>query len=230
MTPVRAGNVVLRRRVYNMAQKSRTKPCVLKVIWPMSEPRNVVIVTGIPGVGKTTVINTAVDMVKEKHGEEVIVLNFGTAMFEVASERGFVKDRDEMRRMPTAKQRDVQKLAGEAIGEKAKTARVIVDTHTLIQTKNGFLIGLPEWVSRAIQPKTVVLVEADPDSIAGRRSGDETRTRDAQLADEIRIHQEMCRAAAVSVGTLTGATVRIIMNREGKVEEAATQLADTLME
>jgi adenylate kinase len=196
----------------------------------MAEDRNVVIVTGIPGVGKTTVINTAVEMVREQHKEEVLILNIGTEMFEIASERGLIKDRDELRKMPTARQREVQKLAGEEIARKAKTARVIVDTHTLIQTRNGFLIGLPEWVAKPIQPKTVVLVEADPEKIAGRRTSDETRARDAQLTDDIDTHQRMCRAAAVAVGTITGATVRIIKNREGKVEEAASKLAATLME
>ncbi|MGD2072285.1 MAG: adenylate kinase [Candidatus Thorarchaeota archaeon] len=196
----------------------------------MSETRNVVIVTGIPGVGKTTVINTAIEMVKEKHKEDILMLNFGTEMFNVASEKGLVQDRDELRKMVTAKQREVQKLAGKAIAEKAKSARVIVDTHTLIQTGNGFLIGLPEWVVTAIQPKTLVLVEANPENIANRRNTDETRTRDEQFVDDIRIHQEMCRATAVAAATLTGATVRIIKNKEGKVEEAAMQLADTLME
>ncbi|MHA2426210.1 MAG: adenylate kinase [Candidatus Thorarchaeota archaeon] len=196
----------------------------------MSETRNVVIVTGIPGVGKTTVINTAVDLVKELHGEEVKVLNFGTEMFEVATKKGQVKDRDEMRKLPTAIQRENQRLAGEAIAEKGKTARVIVDTHTLIQTDNGFLIGLPEWVIRAISPKTIVLVEADSENIAARRVDDPTRTRDAQLVDDIEVHQQMCRAAAVAGGTLTGATVRIIKNKQGMVEEAANQLAGTLME
>lgn len=196
----------------------------------MSEARNIVIVTGIPGVGKTTVINTAVDVVKKNHSEDVLVLNFGTEMFEVAVKAGQVKGRDEMRKMPTAQQRKNQKLAGESIAKKAKKARVIVDTHTLIQTNNGYLIGLPEWVIRAIQPKTIVLVEADSEMIAGRRSSDETRTRDAQSVMDIQIHQEMCRAAAIAVGTITGATVRRIMNREGKVEEAASELATTIME
>ncbi len=196
----------------------------------MSEPRNVVIVTGIPGVGKTTVINTAVEIVKERHGEDVLVLNFGTEMFEVASKRGLVKDRDEMRKMPTAQQREIQRIAGESIAEKSKSTRVIVDTHTLILTKNGYLIGLPEWVVKAIQPKTIILVEANPENIASRRASDETRARDEQMTDEIRIHQEMCRAAAAAAGTLTGATVRRILNREGKVEEAAAQLAESIME
>ena len=86
-----------------------------------------VVVVGIPGVGKTTVINSAVDLVKEKYGEEVLVLNFGTEMFEVAFKAGQVKDRDEMRKMPTSLQRKNQKLAGESIAKKAKKARVIVD-------------------------------------------------------------------------------------------------------
>jgi len=189
-----------------------------------------VIVTGIPGVGKTTVINTAVEQVKEKLGETVLVLNIGTEMFEVASKAGHVKDRDELRKLPTSIQREVQKKAGAAIAKKAERGKTIVDTHTLIQTNNGFLIGLPEWVVTAINPKTVVLVEADSEKIASRRTGDETRIRDAQAIADIQIHQEMCRAAAVAIGTITGATVRIIKNREGLVEEAASELAATLME
>jgi adenylate kinase len=196
----------------------------------MAESRNIVIVTGIPGVGKTTVINTAVEQVKERSGEDVLVLNIGTEMFVVATKAGHVKDRDGLRKLPTSIQREVQREAGVVIAEKAKTAKVIVDTHTLIQTNNGFLIGLPEWVVTAINPKTVVLVEADSEKIASRRTGDETRTRDAQAVTDIQIHQEMCRAAAVSVGTITGATVRIIKNRESLVEEAASELADTLLE
>ncbi|MFX1481639.1 MAG: adenylate kinase [Promethearchaeota archaeon] len=196
----------------------------------MTESRNVVIVTGIPGVGKTTVITTAVEQIKEKYDEDVLILNFGTEMFKVASKAGHVKSRDEMRKLPTSLQRENQRKAGLAVAEKAKSARVIVDTHTLIQTRNGYLIGLPEWVVTAINPKTVVLIEADSENIASRRSGDETRARDAQAVKDIQIHQEMCRAAAVSVGTITGATVRIIKNREGHVEEAAAELAETLME
>ena len=196
----------------------------------MSEMRNAVIVTGIPGVGKTTVIDTAVKMVKEKHNEDVAVLNFGTVMFEVASARGLVEDRDQMRRLPTSVQREIQQLAGEEIARRAESTRVIVDTHTLIQTPNGFLIGLPEWVVRAIKPKTVVLVEANPENIAKRRSDDPTRARDAQKVEEIETHQLMCRSAAVAAATLTGATVRIIKNRQGMVEQAAKELYDTLME
>ncbi|MHA2081320.1 MAG: adenylate kinase [Candidatus Thorarchaeota archaeon] len=196
----------------------------------MTESRNVVIVTGIPGVGKTTVINTAVEQVKEKHGEDILIITFGTEMYEVATKAGHVKDRDELRKLPTSIQRETQREAGVVIAGKAKSAKVIVDTHNLIQTNNGYLIGLPEWVVTAIKPKTVVLVEADSEKIASRRTGDETRARDAQAVTDIQIHQEMCRAAAVSVGTITGATVRIIRNREGLVEEAASELADTLME
>ncbi len=196
----------------------------------MAKSRNAVITTGIPGVGKTTVIDGAIEYINNEFGEEVKVINFGTEMFEVASARGLIANRDEIRKLPTDKQREIQQLAGESIAKKAEASRVIVDTHTLIETPNGFLIGLPEWVVKAIMPKTIVLIEAEPKNIASRRAQDETRDRDVQLTAEITSHQEMCRAAAAAAGTLTGATIRIIKNYQGKAEEAATKLAETVME
>jgi adenylate kinase len=72
-------------------------------------------------------------------------------------------------------------------------------------------------------------VEANPVNIAKRRAKDATRTRDEQLIDNIEAHQLLCRSAAVAVGTLTGATVMILKNVEGKAEEAATAFADLLL-
>ncbi|MEM2142364.1 MAG: adenylate kinase [Candidatus Thorarchaeota archaeon] len=195
----------------------------------MSDDSRVVIVTGIPGVGKTTVIDFAVKKAKKDHHQDILVLNFGTAMFELASKRG-VKDRDEMRRLPTSAQRKLQEAAGKKIANMAKTSRVIVDTHTLIQTGNGYLIGLPEWVVRALKPKTIVLVESDPKDIASRRSNDASRKRDEQVIEDIETHQQMCRAAAVAAATLVGATVKIVKNLEGQAEAAGNELCNTLME
>ncbi|MDY7080843.1 MAG: AAA family ATPase, partial [Halobacteria archaeon] len=92
----------------------------------------------------------------------------------------------------------------------------------------GYLPGLPEWVLRGLQPDIVVLVEASADEILFRRLDDETRTRDMETTEEISTHQEMNRSAAMSYATLTGATVKIIENPDGGVDETAEQLADTL--
>ena len=48
-----------------------------------------VIITGVPGVGKTTVVNEALKKLKEQ-GVEYQSINFGTFMFEVAKNDNIV--------------------------------------------------------------------------------------------------------------------------------------------
>jgi adenylate kinase len=190
--------------------------------------RQVIVVSGVPGVGKTTVVTDAIRKVTDRLN--VSLITYGSVMFEIAEKRRLVENRDEMRKLPIKMQREVQKLAGERIAAMSRSQVVVVDTHTLIQTSDGgFLIGLPQWVAEALRPASIVLVEANPENIASRRAKDETRKRDAQLIESIERHQELSRAAAIAVGTLTGATVMILKNVEGKAEEAAEAFANLLL-
>ena len=112
----------------------------------------VVIVTGVPGVGKSTVMNAA-----QEYGYKIV--NFGSTMFEEAQKEG-VNDRDDMRKLPIEKQQTLQKQAGERI---AQMGNVVVDTHASILTPSGYMPGLPEWTIRALNPNIIVLVEATAD-------------------------------------------------------------------
>src|SRR5919197_5046679 len=123
----------------------------------------VVIITGVPGVGKSTVIDAA----QKAKGYKVVV--YGTEMFTVAKAKGLVKDRDEMRRLDPIVQREIQESAAHAI---ANMGDVIVDTHCTIKTPKGFLPGIPAWVAQALKPRQVVLVEASPSEIVRRRNND----------------------------------------------------------
>ena len=49
-----------------------------------------VIITGVPGVGKTTVINTAMEKIAAE-GTPYQNINFGSFMFEVAAAEGLVQ-------------------------------------------------------------------------------------------------------------------------------------------
>jgi len=189
--------------------------------------RKVVIVSGVPGVGKSTIVTAAIRKVQDR--TSVSLVTYGSIMFEIAQRKGLVESRDELRMLPIRAQREIQKSAGKRIAAMSESQIVVVDTHTLIQTTDGFLIGLPKWVAEALQPASIVLVEADPKNIAKRRERDATRARDEQLIESISGHQLLCRAAAVAVGTLTGATVKIIRNIEGKAEEAANEFAELLL-
>lgn len=174
-----------------------------------------IIVTGIPGVGKTTVMEAAAD----RAGRKIVV--YGSVMFEVASEQGLVAHRDDMRRMEPAVQREVQK---EAARRMAAMGDIIVDTHCTIKTPKGYLPGLPAWVLDELKPETVVLVEATDAEIAGRRASDETRKRDADSEDQIHEHQEINRRFAAAYSVQTGATVATVYNHNDGLDAAVEQL------
>ena len=174
-----------------------------------------IVITGVPGVGKTTVMNAAAEEKKLK------VVVFGTVMFEEAQRKFGLKSRDEMRKLPPDQQRVIQRKAGETI---AKMGDVIVDTHCTVKTPKGYLPGLPLWVLEALKPDAIVLVEASPKEIHGRRAKDATRERDPDTVEAIDLHQQINRAASMAYATLSGATVKIVYNHDKKVNEAIEQI------
>jgi adenylate kinase len=105
---------------------------------------------------------------------------------------------------------------------------VIVDTHCTIKTPKGYLPGIPEWVATALKPDMVILVEATPKEIMARRAKDATRVRDADDETTVALHQEINRAAAASIATLTGATLKIIHNRDGAVDATKRQILEAV--
>jgi adenylate kinase len=178
-----------------------------------------IIVTGIPGVGKTTVMETAA---KERN---LPIAVYGTVMFEVAQKNGLARNRDEMRRLPPETQKAIQREAAVRI---AAMGDVIVDTHCSIKTPTGYLPGLPGWVLEALNPSAIVLVEATDQEILARRRNDPTRKRDEDSVAAIAEHQEYNRRFAAAYATLTGATVCTVRNAEGKVDQAMKDILEVV--
>ena len=181
-----------------------------------------VVLTGIPGSGSTTVLNKTLEEVDYLH------LNYGDIMTEIAVEKGLVENRDELRKLPADTQKEIQKEAGLRIKEKSESENVIVDTHCTISTPAGFLPGLPKWVLDELQPDLFILIEAYPDEIIYRRLNDDTRVRDVQKAKDIQLHQEMNRATSMAYATLTGATVKILSNHDNHLNSSVSKLVDIL--
>ena len=184
-----------------------------------------IVITGVPGVGKTTVVNGALEELG-KEGISYQSINFGTFMFEVASNQKIVSDRDGMRKLPGAMQKDIQRKAAQAIGKIG--GNVIIDTHCTVKTPKGFLAGLPEWVLRELRPDMVILVETDEDQILQRRLTDTTRSRDMDSGREIALHQEYTRAMAAAYGMMTGCTVKIVKNQDFLLDRAIEDMAEAL--
>jgi adenylate kinase len=179
----------------------------------------VVVVTGIPGVGKTTVMKKAAE------GINIKFVTFGTIMEEIAKEMKLVKDRDEMRKLTLDQQKKLQIKSAEKV---AKMGNIILDTHCTIKTPKGYMPGLPEWVVKRINPIAIVIVEADAEEIYNRRVNDPSRMRDPDTKEQIAEHQQINRAAAMAYAALTGATVKIVFNHDNKLDDAVKQASPVL--
>lgn len=192
----------------------------------MAENKRAIIV-GIAGVGKTTVITRAAELLNKKRKTTTVVV-FGTVMFEEAKKKLGLKSRDDMRRMPVEDQRCLQEMAAQRIAG-MKDDIVLVDTHLFINTGEGYYPGLPMRLLNIMKPTNIVMVAADPGEIAERRKTDQTRQRDIATAENIQKELDISQVMVASCSILTGAPFAIIMNSDGRVDEAAANIAKILL-
>lgn len=190
----------------------------------MAESKKVVMV-GIPGVGKTTLVSKIVEILSSMN-KSVTVKSFGTVMLEEAKKNG-LKDRDELRNLSTEEQIKLQKMAAEKIAAMAENV-VIIDTHAFITTDAGYYPGLPQHVLEIIKPSNFISVSAKPEEIYNRRMNDLTRNRDKVSISTIKKELDVQAAMISACSVISGSPMKPITNREGKIEEAADKVINAL--
>lgn len=190
------------------------------------------IVTGIPGVGKTTVLQKVKEILdNDKINNKII--NYGDFMLNTALKLGYVKHRDEMRKLPVDKQKQLQIEAARGIAQEAKEGGeglLFIDTHAVIRTPSGYLPGLPKYVIEEINPKVIFLLEADPKIILERQKRDSTRIRSDYGDEKVIIDTiNFARYAAMASAVLVGATVKVVINVEGDPSIAAKEIINSML-
>ena len=189
------------------------------------EENKKIVMVGIPGVGKTTLVSKIVELLKSKQ-KSVSVHSFGTVMFEEAQKNG-IKDRDELRKLTMEQQKNLQKIAAEKLSRLGDDL-VIIDTHAFISTNAGFYPGLPNHVLQIIKPSNFISVSARPEEIYNRRMKDTTRNRDQVSLESIKKELSVQEAMLSSCSVLSGSPMKTILNAEGKVDEAAQAVIEAI--
>lgn len=164
----------------------------------------IIILVGVPGSGKTTVLNA----LKSTY-PSIDIVNYGEVMLKEAALQGL--ERDALRKLPVDKQQEIGLAACQRIAKEDKKL-TIVDTHACIKTPVGYCPGIPLKVLNALNPKGLVLVQASPSIIVERRAKDSQRKRDDEDLNELSLHQELTRNYLVAASTLTGAVLCIVNN------------------
>lgn len=184
-----------------------------------------VVVVGVPGVGKTTVITQAAERLNQL-GSKTQVLVFGSLMLEEAKKMS-IGDRDEMRKLSVTAQRQLQEMAAKRIST-VQGVNLIIDTHLFINTKEGRYPGIPQNLLDILSPTHLVMISADPEEIFARRTQDNTRNRDLISIDGIKNDLEIAVSMIATSSVLTGSPFRIIFNRRDKLQDAVSEVVELL--
>ena len=190
----------------------------------LAESKRVIIV-GIPGVGKTTLVSKVVELLRSKK-ISVNVSIFGTVMFEEATKNG-IKDRDDLRKLSVPEQKKLQSMAAKKIASMTDDI-VIIDTHAFIATKEGFYPGLPHNVLEILMPDSFIMISARPEEIYNRRMKDTTRNRDIVSIETIKKELDVTSAMLSTCSILCGSPIKMILNSEGKIDEVAKGIVSAM--
>jgi adenylate kinase len=186
-----------------------------------------IIVVGIPGVGKTTVVSNVKNTL-EQTGIKTNLAEFGKIMLEEAKKLN-IQNRDEIRRLSIEDQKKLQNLAATKISQIYSDV-VIIDTHLFINTKEGYYPGLPADLLNNLKPTHLILIIANPEEIYHRRQNDSTRVRDIISMDSIKNEIDVSKMLISCCSIISGAPFKILANHEGSLTDCTQKMVSLILD
>ncbi|MGE0242520.1 MAG: adenylate kinase [Nitrososphaeraceae archaeon] len=193
----------------------------------MEEKTKRIVVVGIPGVGKTTIISSVKKTLDEKE-IKTVVAEFGKIMLEEATKLK-IQSRDEIRRLSISEQKNLQNIAAEKISQISGDV-VIVDTHLFINTKEGYYPGLPFDLLNNLKPTNLILITANPEEIYHRRQNDSSRDRDIISLDSIKNDIDVSKILISCCSVVSGAPFKILSNHENSIEDCTEKMVSLILD
>lgn len=186
-----------------------------------------IVVVGLTGVGKTSVIDKA----QEKTDFDVAVISYGSKLLKTAKAMGLVENRDELTDMPPEEYSELQQETAERIAslaEGSESDTVIVDTHAALDTPVGYRPGLSSSDVEYMEPDKIIQVHAEPIDIMNRRRNDAGRNRTIAPTEEIEEHQSIATSMAATFSVLSRAPLSRVENQERRLEGATEEMVSVI--
>jgi adenylate kinase len=193
----------------------------------LEEKTKRIVVVGIPGVGKTTIVSSVKNTLEEI-GVKTILAEFGKIMLEEANKLN-IKNRDEIRRLSIYEQKKLQNLAAEKISQ-INADVVIIDTHLFINTKEGYYPGLPLDLLNNLKPTNLMLIIANPEEIYRRRQNDPSRDRDIISMESIKNDIDVSKMLISCCSIVSGAPFKILANHENSIMDCTQKMVSLILD
>lgn len=184
-----------------------------------------VIVVGLTGVGKTSVIDSA----RPTFDYDVEVISYGTELLATAKDIGLVNHRDELTEMPRDEYNRLQDETAREIAAAADASGsdvVFLDTHAALDTPVGYRPGLAASDLDHLQPAKLIQIRASPAEIRQRRESDTSRDRTVPSTDDLAEQQDIATQMASAGAVHARAPLSVIHNPDGRIHAAANELVD----
>jgi adenylate kinase len=179
----------------------------------MGLPYNVVVVTGVPGVGKTTLCMR----ISGTFGYEYV--NYGDLMLSIARNRDLASTDFEMFSLDMKNQHEIWKSAALKIKEKEN---VLVDLHGVDQSLIGYIISLPVEI---IKPDIIFVIESLEDRILKQRNKD-TKIRIVDTIGSLKEHMSILRNTMAICSVMFDCNLVIMKNND--LEECLNKMENIL--
>lgn len=177
----------------------------------------VIVVFGVPGVGKTSIVKGILETM------EVERIGWNDLVKKIVFDRDMIQNIDQLRYLNVDTQKELQKEVVDTMGkmiDNAPDKHFLIETHALMKTPQGFFPGLPRYFREHVKADIMILVEAEPELVLERRKRDISRTReDDKTVAELKLHMELTRSITTAYSAMTGANVLIVNNEEDKLDE-----------
>ena len=133
----------------------------------------------------------------------------------------------ELLKLSVEEQRRLQEKVASRIAT-IKDDFVIIDTHLLINTDEGYYPGIPMHLLESIKPSNIIMITADPQEVLNRRKQDESRKRDILPEIEVQNELNISNILIACCSVVSGSPFLTIMNNNNEIDKAALTVANVL--
>jgi adenylate kinase len=170
----------------------------------------VLLLTGVPAVGKTTLAKYLQGLIRPLH-----VIMFGEVLLEVKRVVSLNATYEGLRINPT-KEASIELIDKatsvllERINQLRGTTNIIIDSHAVAKYEGGFRISPDSHcILQKMRLDAVLVLHAKPDIIISRIS-ERAEGRRQVTSDEVAVHQALQDAVSIAYAVTTGCPVFII--------------------